>query len=280
MQGSRFLNAARALAAAGATMALVAATLALTSTSTALGQDAEDCPVTDLGTLGASADSVLEATGRWTTEDCDSRFRLDADAHTYRFGLAEAGRIRIDLSSAEADPYLYLLAENGHRIGFNDDGGISLAARIETDLAPGSYTIEATTSTGRERGPADFTLVVSRVSGCDPIHLGVLQPGADLTATGAWTRDSCGSRIEVEHPATTYVFQLAESGRVRIDLESEVGDTVLSLASLSDGVIGANDDGGEGRNSRIDKLLAAGRTSSRRPPTGRATSTPWRPTTP
>ena len=45
---------------------------------------------------------------------------------------------------------------------------------------------------------------------------------------------------------------------MRIDLTSEDGDPVLSLASLSGSIIGANDDGGEYHNSRIDKYLPAG----------------------
>ncbi len=249
----------RQVARACIAAAVVAGALAVTGSNAALAQDTTDCETSDLGALGDAPGSTLETTGRWTTEDCDSRFRADSDAHTYRFEIAEAGRVRIDLSSADADPYLYLLAEDGSRLGFNDDGGVSLAARIERELAPGAYLIEATTSSGRQRGPADFALAVSLVEGCDPIHLGVLAPGADLTASGFWTRDTCGSRIEAIHPATTYMFSMAEAGRVRIDLESEDGaDTVLSLASLADGVIGANDDGGEGRNSRIDKLLTAG----------------------
>ena len=251
------MSGAWRLARACIGVALIAGMLTVQGSSPVSAQGAADCEVTDLGTLGAAPGSVLEATGRWTTEDCDSRFRAGSDAHTYRFEVAEAGRIRIDLSSAEADPYLYLIAEGGSRLGFNDDGGVSLAARIERDLAPGAYVVEATTSTGRERGPADFALVVSRVAGCDVIHLGELKPGADLTASGSWTRNTCGSRIEVEHPATTYSFTMAEPARVRIDLESQDGNTVVSLASLSDGVIGANDDGGENRNSRIDKLLPA-----------------------
>ena len=247
------------LGRACAALAVVAGALALPGSSAASAQDTTDCETSDLGTLAGAPGSTLETTGRWTTEDCDSRFRADSDAHTYRFEIAETGRVRIDLSSADADPYLYLLDEDGSRLGFNDDGGVSLAARIERDLAPGPYLIEATTSTGRQRGHADFALTVSRVEGCDPIHLGMLEPGKDLTASGFWTRDSCGSRIEAVHPATTYVFSMAEAGRVRIDLGSEDGaDTVLSLASLADSVIGANDDGGEGRGSRIDKLLPAG----------------------
>ena len=101
---------------------------------------------------------MLEASGRWTTEDCDSRFRAGSDAHTYRFQITQGGRVRIDLTSAEGDSYLYLLAEDGSRITDNDDGAANLDARVERDLAPGVYLVEATTVGGRKRGSADFTL--------------------------------------------------------------------------------------------------------------------------
>ena len=196
MHGSIFLKSARTLAIAGAAVALVATALALAGSSTALGQDTPDCEVTDLGTLGSSAGSVLAADGRWTTEDCDSRFRAGSDAHTYRFQVGETGRIRVDLSSAEADAYLYLLNEDGSRITDNDDSGARLDARVEGDLEPGTYMIEATTVGGRGRGPADFTLTVSRVGGCEFVHLGTLEPGVGLTASGSWTLDTLrGTRL-------------------------------------------------------------------------------------
>ena len=246
------------LARAGIAVALIASVVAVAGSSSALGQEAADCEVTDLGTLGSEAGSTLEAVGRWTTEDCDSRFRVGSDAHTYRFEVAEAGRVRIGLTSAEADSYLYLLTEDGSRITDNDDNGARLDARIERDLAPGTYLVEATTVAGRDRGAADFTLTVSRVAGCDFVHLGTLEPDVDLTASGTWSLETCGSRFVSSHPAHAYSFNLAQSGRVRIDLESENGDPVLSLASLQHGVIGANDDGGEFRNSRIEQYLQAG----------------------
>ena len=220
-----------------------------------LGQESADCEVTDLGTLG---DNRLEAAGHWTTEDCDSRFRAGSDARTYSFEVTTAGRVRIELTSAGADPYLYLLAEDGTRIVGNDDGGAGLDSRVERDLLPGVYMIEATTVGGRSRGPADFAVSVSYVSGCEPVHLGTLEAGADLTASGSWTLDTCGSRFVVEHPAHGYTFNLERAGRVRIDLISEEGDPVLSLASLAGGIIGANDDGGESRNARIVRYLQAG----------------------
>ena len=51
---------------------------------------------------------------------------------------------------------------------------------------------------------------------------------------------------------------MPQDGRVLIDLISEHGDPVLSLASPAQGVISANDDGGGGRNSRIERFLTPG----------------------
>ncbi len=239
-------------------VALIAGVLALVGLRTVWAQAEGDCQVIDLGTLGAGEESELRADGRWTTEDCDSRFRAGSDAHTYRFKVVDGGRIRINLSSADGDSYLYLLSEDGGRITDNDDTGDALDARVERDLAPGVYLVEATTVGGRGRGPADFTLSISRVSGCESVHLGTLEQGAALTASGTWTLDTCGSRFVAEHPAYGYSFILPQDGRVLIDLESENGDPVLSLISATSGLIMANDDGGARFNSRIERYLLAG----------------------
>ena len=253
----------RALAIAGLIVVLLAVALTgvvltFTGPDALLAQQDSECPVTDLGILGAETESGLEANGRWTTDDCDSRFRSDSDAHTYRFEIAEAGRIRINLSSADADSYLYLMTEDGIRITDNDDGGARLDARVERTMDPGVYLVEATTVGGRDRGTANFTISVSYVEGCEITDLGSLLPGADLTASGTWTIDTCGSRIAEAHPAYNYSFVLPQAGTVRIDLVSEDGDPVLSLASSEGNVIGANDDGGSRRNSRIEQYMQPG----------------------
>ena len=252
----------RFLAIACAAIALVGGLLALGSAPASAAEPeaiAEDaCAPIDLGTLGGGTDR-LEAEGRWTGEDCDSAFRADSDAHTYRFKVAEGGRIRITLTSADADSYLSLMGEDGGRLADNDDGATFLNARIELDLTPGTYLAEATTAGGRARGPGDFSLAVSRVAGCAPTHLGTLEPGAELKASDTWTLETCGSRFVASHPAHGYSFDLPQDGRVRIDLVSETGDPVLSLISPTKGVIGANDDGGGQYNSRIDQFLPSGR---------------------
>ncbi len=246
----------RLLAAALVAISLIGGLLVLEAPQVASAEQPE-CAVTDLGTLGGETQE-LEATGRWTTEDCDSEFRPNSDAHSYSFQVAEGGRIRIDLLSSEADSYLYLLTATGERITDDDDGATGRDARIERDMQPGAYRIEATTVGGRARGPADFSLSIGYVEGCETTHLGTVTAEADLTATGVWTPETCGSRIVATHPAYSYSFMLPASGRVRIDLTSEHGDPVLSLASPTLGVIGANDDGGARRNSRIENYLPAG----------------------
>ncbi len=239
-------------------VALLVGALALEGPSILWAQEETACATIDLGALGGEAESGIEAAGSWTTEDCDSAFRSGSDAHMYRFEVVEGGRIRVDLTSVEADSYLYLLDGEGTRLTDNDDGGAGLNARVERDLTPGIYLVEATTVGGRARGAADFSLSVSRVTGCEPVDLGALGPKEALTASGSWTLDTCGSGFVVEHPAHRYLFTLPEDGRVVIDLLSMDGDPVLSLISLSAGLIGANDDGGERRNSRIERYLPAG----------------------
>ncbi len=243
-----------------AALALIAGVAALVSsnTNTAWAQQAADCPVNHLGVLGLEEDTKRQAYGSWTTEDCDSRFRQDSDAHTYRFEVSGEGRIRIDLSSDDADSFVYLMTEDGTLITGDDEGGAGLGARIERDLETGVYLVEATTVGGRGRGSADFNLTVSRVTGCAPTPLGSLEPGDGLTATGTWDINTCGSRFVASHPAYGYTFNLAEGGRVLIDLVSENGDPVLSLISSTGTVIGANDDGGGRRNSRLDTYLTPG----------------------
>ena len=126
-------------------VALMVGALALEGPSILWAQEETACATTDLGMLGDEAESTLDATGRWTTEDCDSSFRSDSDAHIYRFEVLLGGRIRMDLKSPGGDSYLYLLAEDGVRITDNDDGGAGLNARVERDLTPGVYLLEATT---------------------------------------------------------------------------------------------------------------------------------------
>ena len=160
----------RALILTAAVAIVALALLALGWRGPTWAQEESACEVTDLGTLGTGAGVELTDDGRWTTGDCDSRFRTGSDAHSYRFELVEGGRTRIDLSSGEGDSFLYLLAEDGTRLTHNDDGGAGLDARIERDLTAGRLRRRGDHS--RRPRPRSGRLLPyrsSRVTGCDPV---------------------------------------------------------------------------------------------------------------
>ncbi|MXZ85866.1 MAG: S8 family serine peptidase, partial [Acidimicrobiia bacterium] len=78
---------------------------------------------------------------------------------------------------------------------------------------------------------------------------------------GNWSSTWCRSQARSRSYARYYTFSLDREARVRIDLESKV-DAYLylrrGLDQRSASVIARNDDGGEGRNSRIATTLGAG----------------------
>ena len=96
--------------------------------------------VVDLGVLVES----LDAEAVWTHLGCESEFRPDRSSQRYRFELAQATRIRIDLTSDLADPYVYLLDSVGTLLDSDDDGGVGFNSRIVRVLGAGPYIIEAT----------------------------------------------------------------------------------------------------------------------------------------
>lgn len=237
---------------------LGAAFAVLFAYQTLRAQEDPGCSVTSLGRLDAQSADGLAYSGIWSARDCESGYRPGNRARQFEFEVAAPGRVRIELTSNVADPYLYLHAGDGARIADDDDSGALLNARVELDLQPGTYRIEATTVGAATPAGADFGISIGYVAGCGVTPLGTLTPDSPLAAQGAWSLETCGSRIVVTHPAYNYLFEMPDPARVRIDLESANGDPVVSLATADGVAIGANDDGGVGLNSRIEQYLPAG----------------------
>ena len=255
-----------------AVVALLAAIQAFQGAEVALGQSDAGCEAIELGSLGAGEGDILTASGRWTGEDCDSRLFTNCDAHNYSFSLLEGGQVRVELSSDEGDSYLQLLTSEGSRIADDDDSGQGLDSRIERDLSAGDYLIEAASAVGRDSGPADFTLTVTRPTNCGPTDMGSQEAGAGLIFSGAWTGEDCGATFREDTPAQTFRFSIADEGLERIDLTAPVGgDPYLYLLSSDGAYLYSDDDGRQGRNSRVENDLAPAPTWSRLQPTAIAT---------
>ena len=116
--------------------------------------------VEDLGTLSGE----LGGHGNWSS-GCGSANRAGSYARFYSFSVRHRTEVQIDLSS-ERDAFLSLLegsGTGGHMITSNDnaeDGNTD--ARILISLAPGTYTVEATTSGTEQSG--EFILEIQAVS--------------------------------------------------------------------------------------------------------------------
>ena len=121
----------------------------------------EGCTNDDLGPVSGT----VMRTGSWTGECTSVHYSGGRYARYYSFTLLRSSAVRIDLMSA-VDTWLAL--RNGSGTGSelveeNDDvGGGNLNSRIETTLAAGTYTIEATTFYPFVTGSFTLTLSVER----------------------------------------------------------------------------------------------------------------------
>ena len=132
-------------------------------------------------TTGAQCENTLDGDdivgGSWTEDSCVSQNRAEEDdeigayAQYYTFTVTKQSNVTITLESTE-DVYLYLLdgaGKDGTLLASNDDYEAGCTASLDSSthscitesLAPGAYTIEATTYYADKTG--DFTLTVSGI---------------------------------------------------------------------------------------------------------------------
>ena len=189
--------------------------------------------IVDLGTLTPPVSR--SESGSWTGE-CASENRAGRFARYYSFTLAQDSVVTIDLTSSDADTYLYLMrgvGKSGDIVALNDDGGDGRNSRIARALQPGQYTIESTTFFGRAVGSFDLGIVTSALSFCAYEDLGEISGKRKLHLYGPWSPE-CGSANRSGKYARHYGFTLAESTSVTISMSSsDVGEFLY--AYLIDG---------------------------------------------
>ena len=245
-----------------------------TLTISGLGGGAGEGETTPYG-CGFTLTADGSTTGAWAP-GCQSSVPDRGYARYYTFTLAQQSNVTIDLESS-VDPFLYLRSghtRSGTVLHENDDvaPGTNTNSRISESLAPGTYTIEATTYAANQAGA--FNLTVSGLSGDDGDETET-QPGepettqcdasplsSDGQTSGTWA-DDCESQVADRGYARYYSFVLEQESAVTITLESEV-DTFLYLRSGDDrsgDALHENDDiasGGVNLNSRISETLPVG----------------------
>ena len=179
--------------------------------------------------------------GEWSS-GCQSQVTGRGLARYFTFTLAQQSQVTIDLESTGIDPYLYLRrgeSTSGAFLTENNDvePGVNTDSRIVATLAPGTYTVEATTYHSSQSGA--FTLTVSGLAPQSTIDPGPgdgpTDPcgdtiGGEGAFNGEW-ESVCQSQVPGRGFARYFTFTLAQQSQVTIDLESITLDTYLYLRS-------------------------------------------------
>lgn len=195
--------------------------------------------------------------GSWAS-GCNSTHRGGRYARYYTFTLASSTAVQIDLSSSTSgrDPYLFLLQGEGTGglvVASDDDSGEGDTARISRTLAPGTYTVEATTFGAAQTG--SFTLTV-RSSGGGSSCSSTTPP--ESVVVDNWS-NACASTRRGGSFARYYTFTLTAPKAMVVLLSSPTADPYLYLLE-GNGTNGAviKEDGVEPRKAAVLAFLRPG----------------------
>lgn len=188
----------------------------------------------------------------------------------YVLTVTVPGSYQVDLvspNSSAYDPYLYLY-QNGRQIASNDDGGGYPNARINRQLAPGTYIVRVSSfRSGMPRSAGHYTLTVQGgggyVNAGAPVPIAppgggqMVMPGVPVSGVFLPSFPLIPGQ---RRPYVDYVFNVSVPGNYRIDLisaNSSAYDPYLYLMQYGR-QIATNDDGGGYPNSRIQRFLTPG----------------------
>jgi pimeloyl-ACP methyl ester carboxylesterase len=178
-------------------------------------------------------------------------------ARRVRLTMGETRTVRIEMSSEDFDTFLYLVDENGRVIAGDDDGGTGLNSRIAVTLPGGEYWVVATSFS---KAFGDFRLVVSA---WDPASCGYNAISANATVVDTLRPSDCPLEAFLGDGASNvysraYRLVISERGMLTVDMRSAEFDTMVFLLNSRMQLLGYDDDGGVGTNSRLERQLTPG----------------------
>ena len=180
----------------------------------------------------------------------DPELTYDELYDVYVFRARADERIQIRLNSDAFDPVLYVRRRSGvafEELASNDDGDDGLNSRILfTAPETGDYVIRAAALSSDGEG----AYVLSLSDGPEPVPPAPLALGDEI----AGLLDETATMDDYGSGYVGYAFTAQAGQRVVFAMQSEDFDTYLELGRASAGgfeSIAADDDGGEGLNSRL-----------------------------
>ena len=195
--------------------------------------------VNPLGTLAGK----ITRSSAWDSS-CLSERNSGKYARFYTFSLDNRSDVQIDLTSS-TDPYLYLMqghGKNGTVVASNDDSN-GKNSRISESLAPGDYTIEATTYSSGASGDFNLRISISTIApiptpvptptaNCNAVYLGDLSStgasGYQISANGSWDSGCTMGSVRSKRYVRYYRFNLIKSAHVTMDVTNGGNATIRS----------------------------------------------------
>jgi hypothetical protein len=166
--------------------------------------------------------------------------------------------VTIEMNSSDFDAWLELRDDRGALLVENDDGGDGTNSLIVTRLPRnGRYRIIARSFGDTPRsGTYDLVLLAGgsavappgRVNElrADQLMRGRLESGDSIIGDGSW--------------ADVWTYRAGQDGNLVIDMRSSDFDTYLIVRGPEGQILGTDDDGGSGTNSRLTVRVQRGRT--------------------
>ena len=195
----------------------------------------DPCGVNRTVTVGSTISDTLVSTS------C----RLADGSFLKRFGFTVTAStpVRIDLTSTQFDPYIFVQqAGSATKLAEDDDSGIGLNAEVLQVFAPGDYVITATSATAGETGQFNLALagpVQTAVSlGLTPTTV-TLQPGLtqQLTATVTGTTNTnvlwTSSAKGIATVSSTGVVRAITAGSANIKVTSAADPSKTAAANIT-----------------------------------------------
>lgn len=204
----------------------------------------QDIPAQDKGrTLLWDVETVLTLAGELTKDDPKDTAHKDSHARTHLLALRASVPYTIDLESPDGekrfDPYLRIEDADGKQLKEDDDSGGNRNARIVfTPEKDGQFRLIATSFAGGATGA--YTLRLRHKTGA-VFH-------------GELTKEDPKDTVRKDSHAKAFTFKMAAKRKHVILTEGATDECDLYLR-LEDGAgkeLQANDDGGGGRDARIE----------------------------
>jgi len=173
--------------------------------------------------------------------------RIDApgQSQSYSFRSDSSMFVTISVSKRDGtlDPLVELYDGSGRPAGKDDDGGAGLNARLTTPVTRGTYDVVVR---GHGSSTGGYEISLEKMV---PDRIEKIRP-----------EESLAGSLDRPGEVHTYRFQLKSPMRIEINLVDADGsfDPELELFNEFGRMLGRDDDGGEGRNSRLTQSLAPG----------------------